>query len=61
MGGDGKEGDHECGVGSTPTYTGLSQQLGCARVRADELWTGLELTCPADRVDVCGLSETHLS
>ena len=33
MCGDGKEGDHECGVGPTPAYTELNQQLGRARVK----------------------------
>lgn len=59
MGSDDKEGNHECGAGSSPTYTELNQQLGRAHVK-EQMSCGqdLLLTCPADRVDVCGVSET---
>ena len=53
------KGDHECGVGSSPTYTELNQQLGYVHVK-EQVSCGqdLLLTCPADRADVCGVSET---
>ena len=43
----------ECGVGPTPAYTELNQQLGRARVK-EHMSGGQDWlpTCPADRVDV---------